>query len=115
MCAREHVLHAVEPQACHPVGINKDRFSTRDSRPDPNVSYSEVLCVSFTQRSIPFLILTFTVQSGQTNSAVLCSQTSTDGVDQPVHMIVCVEKNVDRSNMAMIGENFLVPADTISN
>ena len=69
--------------------------------------------MSFTQRSIPFLILTFTVQSWQTNSAVLCSQMSTDGMHQPV--IVCVEKNVDRSNMAMIGENFLVPADTISN
>ena len=63
--------------------------------------------------SISFLILTFTVQSGQTNSAVLCSQMSTDGVHQPV--IVCVEENVDRSNMAMIGKNFLVPADTISN
>ena len=23
----------------HPVGINKDRFPTRDSRPDPNVSF----------------------------------------------------------------------------
>ena len=55
------------------------------------------------------------MQSWQTNSAELCSQTSTDGVDQPVIVYVEENKKWDRSNVVMIGKNILVPAATISN